>query len=935
MDWINRLFSGSGFMPHGYCYTWDPLLIWLHVAADACIAVAYFAIPLTLVHFVRRRRDLVFRLLFLGFALFTVACGMTHALDVLNVWHPLYWLTAWMKVVTAVASVATATALVPQVPRALALASPETWRTANRALQDAQRALREANEALEERVAQRTAALAAANAALRAEIEERSRTEERLRESEGQLRTAVAKSPIPALICDETGSVRLLSQGWTDQSGYTLEDIPTLLDWMQKGYGESPGAAKARVAGRLALSAPVHGGERTVWAKDGRPRVWDLYITPLGRDRSGHRLLLGQAVDLTKRKEAEAAIRQANEELREQAAVLDLAPVLVRDLDGRIVRWSRGAERLYGYAKAEALGRFAHELLQTRFPGSKEQVEEALHRTGTWEGELVQRKRNGERLAVVSQQSVYRDAKGRPVRILEADADLTACQGAEAKRLHQREARFQLLIEHASDLITLLNFNGLIRFQSPSLARILGYQPTELLGQNAFDLVHPEDLTRVREAFARALAEPSSTVSVEYRFRHRDGAWRVLQSIGRKMWDDTVEGLVVVNSRDVTEQKRLETQLRQVQRMEAVGQLAGGVAHDFNNLLSVVIGHADLLDRGLPPDEPLHESVAEIGRAAERAAAVTRQLLAFGRQQVLEPQALDLNAVVRAAETMLRPLLGESIRLTKNLRPNLPLVRADPGQIDQVILNLAVNARDAMPRGGTLSFETGEVERHPPGCPEMAPARYVRLAVTDTGGGMTPEVQARIFEPFFTTKGVGKGTGLGLAVVHGIVEQSGGHVEVSSAPAEGTTFHICLPATTEPVACKPADAPLQVGTGRGETVLLVEDEAPVRAVTALLLKSLGYGVREAADAEGALRLVDGDGEKFDLLMTDVVMPGMTGRELADVLRRRDPGLKVLFQSGYAGEEVVRHGIVEAEVAFLQKPFTRDALASKLRDVLDG
>jgi signal transduction histidine kinase/CheY-like chemotaxis protein len=444
-------------------------------------------------------------------------------------------------------------------------------------------------------------------------------------------------------------------------------------------------------------------------------------------------------------------------------------------------------------------------------------------------------------------------------------------------------------------------------------------------------------LPQLQAALGRALGESLATVSVDYRFRHHNGRFRLLQATGRALPADGGEALMVLNARDITEQKHLESQLRQAQKMEAIGQLAGGVAHDFNNLLSVIFGHSELLEMRLPASEPLRDSVAQIGQAAERAAALTRQLLAFSRQQVLEPKVLDLNALVAAAEHLLCRLIGEDVRLVTKLQPHLGPVRADPGQLDQVLLNLAVNARDAMPHGGTLTFETRNLELHPAYAaiqPGLRPGRYVLLAVTDTGCGMTPEVQARIFEPFFTTKGVGKGTGLGLAVVHGIVQQSGGHLEVYSLPGVGTTFKLYLPAVEVPPAAALADGPSPPPAGRGETVLLVEDEDAVRAVSVLLLESLGYRVLEAANAEEALRLVGAGRQKLDLLMTDVVMPGRNGRELAEALRRENPGLKVLFQSGYTGEAVAGHGIVEAEMAFLQKPFTLDALAKRVRAVLD-
>jgi two-component system, cell cycle sensor histidine kinase and response regulator CckA len=358
------------------------------------------------------------------------------------------------------------------------------------------------------------------------------------------------------------------------------------------------------------------------------------------------------------------------------------------------------------------------------------------------------------------------------------------------------------------------------------------------------------------------------------------------------------------------ERRQLEMQLRQAQKMETIGQLAGGVAHDFNNLLAVIFGHCEMLAMKLPPDGPGRDSVDQIGRAAERAATLTRQLLAFSRQQVLEPQVLDLNLQVADMEKMLQRLIGENVRLITILQPGLNRVLADAGQIDQIIMNLAVNGRDAMPQGGSLTLQTRDLEldaAHAKAESGLRPGGYVLLSVSDTGCGMTPEVQARIFEPFFTTKGVGQGIGLGLSVVPGIVQQSGGHVVVHSLPGIGTTFKIYLPAVGE-LATRPLEsAPVKPVRG-SETILLVEDEVPVRKITTLLLESLGYRVLEASSGEEALRLAQGNREKLDLLMTDVVMPGMSGPELAEVLRVSDAGLKVLFLSGHSGDTVVRHGV---------------------------
>src|SRR5205809_3987276 len=383
--------------------------------------------------------------------------------------------------------------------------------------------------------------------------------------------------------------------------------------------------------------------------------------------------------------------------------------------------------------------------------------------------------------------------------------------------------------------------------------------------------------------------------------------------------------------------RQSEERLRQAQKMEAVGRLAGGVAHDFNNLLTVITSYSDLLLEDLGPDDPKRDDVGQIRQAAEGAAALTRQLLAFSRQQVLEPKVLDLKATVAATEKLLKRLIGEDVQLTTFLAPDLGVVKADPGQIEQIIINLAVNARDAMPTGGRLTIEAANVdmdETYVRGHAPAGPGRYVMLALSHTGIGMDQQTKARIFEPFFTTKEPGKGTGLGLATVYGIVKQSGGFIWVYSEPGHGTTFKIYLPQVEAPlegraVGAAPGDLPR--GT---ETILLVEDAAAVRAVTRQVLERQGYTVLEAAHGAAALQTAAGHPGPIHLLLTDVVMPVLSGRQLADQLARLRPDAKVLYASGYTDDAVVRHGVLEAGISYLQKPFTADSLARKVREVLD-
>jgi nitrogen-specific signal transduction histidine kinase/ActR/RegA family two-component response regulator len=389
---------------------------------------------------------------------------------------------------------------------------------------------------------------------------------------------------------------------------------------------------------------------------------------------------------------------------------------------------------------------------------------------------------------------------------------------------------------------------------------------------------------------------------------------------------------------DVTERRQLEEQLLQSQKMEAVGRLAGGIAHDFNNLLTAVSGYTELLLSELPEGDPRRESAEEIRQAGDRAASLTRQLLAFSRRQVLEPRVLDLNAAIADMEKLLRRVIGEDIELTSSLDPELWRTRADPGQIEQAILNLVVNARDAMPRGGRLTLETANVEldeKFTRGLTTVHPGPHVMLAVSDTGLGMSPELQARLFEPFFTTKERGKGTGLGLSTTYGIVKQSGGSIWVYSEPGQGTTFKIYLPRCEEPLDAAPEAPPVPAIPLTGsETVLLVEDEPEVRRLVEKLLRKQGYTVIAAAGPGEAIPLA-GSLPRIDILLTDVIMPGMNGRELARSLAGRRPGMRVLYMSGYTDTAIAQQGILEPGTAFLSKPFTPDALARKMREVLDA
>jgi PAS domain S-box-containing protein len=498
--------------------------------------------------------------------------------------------------------------------------------------------------------------------------------------------------------------------------------------------------------------------------------------------------------------------------------------------------------------------------------------------------------------------------------------------------LRESRARFKSIIDAAMDAIVSIDEAHRVVLFNAAAERMFGCTELEAIGRPLEHFIPAPLEAFVQSAVNGAKKEPLDNLTGR---RANDQAFPVEASISQTMAGGTK--LLTLFLRDVTERKVLEAQLRQAQKMEALGHLACGVAHDFNNLLMVIFGNGELLDISLPRDAPQRESVGQISRAAESAAALTRQLLAFGRKQVPELSIVDLNSLVTDAEKMLRRLIGENVRLQILLQPGLSPVHIDRGQMDQVIMNLAINARDAMPKGGRLTIETRGLEQNPtflqnePGSPTT---HYLLLSVSDNGCGMSPEVQARIFEPFFTTKALGQGTGLGLSVVHGIVKQNQGHITVESGTATGTTFKIYLPTASEPLASareKTTSKPL----GGGETILLVEDENPVREVTVLMLETLGYKVLQAASGEEAIEVMTERCDEIDLLMTDVVMPDMSGRDLAEKLWHFHSGLKVLFQSGYTGVAVLRHGGLDAKASFLQKPFGMDLLARKVRESLQG
>ncbi|MBA4187646.1 MAG: hybrid sensor histidine kinase/response regulator [Planctomycetaceae bacterium] len=530
-----------------------------------------------------------------------------------------------------------------------------------------------------------------------------------------------------------------------------------------------------------------------------------------------------------------------------------------------------------------------------------------------------------------------RDESGAIVGLMGISRDITSRKRSEAER-NRLLAQLRLQIERMPLGYLLSDANFRYTRWNPAAERMFGYKEAEVLGKHPFEVIVPEaSQTSVAEIFDRIRAGHMDAHGVSKNRTKSDGTI-TCEWYNTPLFDEdgAFVGLLSL-AQDITDRKRLEEQLQQSQKMEAFGQLAGGVAHDFNNLLTVINGYSELVLRSLPASDPNRGLIAEIFKAGERSASLTRQLLAFSRQQVMAPRVLDLNSVVTDAEKMLRRLIGEDVKLVTNLTMPLPAVRADPGQLEQVLLNLVVNARDSMPTGGALTIETGTVvlgDEFAQTHPGIHPGPHVLLAVSDTGCGMPPEIKSRIFEPFFTTKGPGKGTGLGLATVLGIVQQSGGTLEVSSEVGMGSIFKVYLPWVDETPVGSAASVALQAPRGT-ETVLLVEDEAALRALSRQILTSCGYNVLEAANGEQAKKVVEGYRKPIHLLVTDVVMPGVGGRIVAERVTKSHPGLRVLFVSGYTDDAVVRHGVFSEGTNFLQKPFSSAALALKVREVLDA
>jgi PAS domain S-box-containing protein len=757
------------------------------------------------------------------------------------------------------------------------------------------------------------------------DITDRIRAEEALRTSEAKLRSIFETAPDIITAVDHQGTVLFINR---PLAHHTAEGVTGT-----NVFSYVPSEFCQQI--RSAIDQVFQTGETDEYETLG-PELLDgtrsWYLTRVGPLFQENQIVAVTmcATNITARKHAEERIIESEELYRRLVDVLPDAVYI--NCQNQVVFCNSAFIRLWGAADSSAiLGKSPFELYH---PDSHDLMRQRIQTMMN----------NGTGLPSIEQQLVRFD--GRLVTVLVLATPILY-QGKQSilvvvHDLSQQRRSEQLLrsvLNSVSDAIISTDEMGNIGSVNPATEQLFGYSTSELLGQNVKILMpipwrneHDSYLENYRKTGIGKIIGKGREVEAQ----RRDGfTFPVELLVSEFQLDNQRQFTGVV--RDVTQRKKLEEQLRQSQKMDAIGQLAGGVAHDFNNMLTVISGYSEILLTMLEVDDPKRQFLLDIRDASERATTLTRQLLAFSRKQLLEPKVVNLNDIISNIEKLLRRLIGEDIVLTILLSPYLSRVKVDPNQIEQVVLNLAVNARDAMPQGGRLRIETRDTiitEEQSRLLPESKPGRYTMLSVTDTGHGMSPDIKARIFEPFFTTKGPGKGTGLGLATVFGIVKQSDGHIEVESKPSGGSTFRVYLPSVDTIGRTIESDATVGIVQPGNETILLVEDEDAVRGIAKIALETHGYRVLEASDGPNALAIADSVQGHFDLVVTDVVMPQMSGRELIEILHTKYPNLKTLFISGYTDDAIVRHGIRDASTPFLQKPFSPLSLARKVREILD-
>ncbi len=777
------------------------------------------------------------------------------------------------------------------------------------------------------------------------DVTDRIRAEKTLRDNERLLRLVTANARVGLVVIGKGYRHLFANEAYCEilhlEPGDVVgRPVPELLPHAWSGIQSQFDRAFAGERVEHELNLPPPPGETNI-------RSVSVVFEPL-LDSGDESSVVGVLVDVTERKRSVDALRESEERFRQIAEGINEVFWLSDPVSNSILYVSPAYESIWGRT-CESLVASPMEWLEFVHPDDRPRVKQAAENHEATDDYDVEYRivRPDDSIRWIHDRGfMIRDAAGAVCRVGGVAEDVTERRMAEDASL-QQQRRLAGIVDSAMDGIVTIDSDHRVLLINAAAERMFGHRAEDVVGRNVECLI-PERFRPQHAGLVRAYGQTGVAARSMGSFGpitglRADGTeFPIEASISQIEVEE--RKLFTVTCRDMTERMRaaeanriLEAQLHQSQKMEAFGQLAGGVAHDFNNLLTIIDGYSDMLLRTLPSESPDRSYVLEIRQAGARAAALTRQLLAFSRQQVLEPKILELNEVVADTEKMLRRLIGEDVHFETALRPDIATVKADPGQIVQVIMNLVVNARDAMPTGGKLRIETADVEIGEDAIDAHDGAHagaHVMIAISDTGVGMPPDVAARVFEPFFTTKGLGKGTGLGLAVVDGIVRQSGGFIEVTSEPGVGTTFRVYLPAALEPADL--SEEPARSSAPRGsETVLLVEDDESVQRLAALALREFGYRVLTASCGKEALRVMSESEADVRILVTDVVMPEMNGREIAEFLIAKYPTLKVLFVSGYTDDAVVHQGVEHSSVAFLRKPFTPGTLAAKVREVLDS
>jgi two-component system, cell cycle sensor histidine kinase and response regulator CckA len=780
------------------------------------------------------------------------------------------------------------------------------------------------------------------------------------------VRFAVERQRLRKELDDSRQSFQLFVKRVRDHAIFMMDPQGTITTWNEgaariQGYAEEEAIGanhdiffpsndlQAGAPSRLRELAASQGHvseEGWRFRKDGTPFWANGSLTAL-RGPEGELLGFCQVLrDLTERKSSESA-RQRSADL--QAAILNCLPahIALLDRDGNIVvvneSWRKFASAAVPQPEKLGVGINYLEICDRSFGECSEEASDAA--------EGIRAVLRGEKTEFTLEYPCHSPTRKQWFRLMvtplcvagRIDGAVVMHVDVTSRKLQEEalaasEERFRLLSRATSDAIWDWDLLTNSVWWNEGFGVLFGYSQDEVgtTVSSWTDRIHPDDKSWVIPDIYAAIENGDEVWSGEYRFLRKNGRYAVVLDRGHIIRDSEGRAVRMIGGMtDLTDKKHLEAQLYQSQKMESIGQLAGGIAHDFNNLLTIIAGYSELLLAMFPTGDEKRQMLAQIHDAGERATNLTRQLLAFSRKQVLVPRVLDLNQTIDDIRRMLGRLIGEDIKIIVTLRPDVWRIKVDPGQLEQVIINLSINARDAMPRGGILTLETLNESispRHGGDRMEVLPGRYVSFRVSDTGCGMTPEVMEHIFEPFFTTKESGKGTGLGLATVFGIVKQSGGHIEVESETGKGTCVTILFPATFE--ADGPdSSTPSSVVKG-GETILLVEDEPGVRGIARLALESQGYRVLEAENGKSGKTLCEKHGEEISIVVTDVVMPGMSGREMVESIRLRNPQVKILYMSGYTDDVVVRAGVIDQSDAFIEKPFSPLTLARKVREVLD-